>query len=608
MPGLSGLFDRKGDGCASLPGNLRAMLERQMHQPWLQMRCWHHPPFAAGQIHLGIHQSGPQPVQSTDERYVFWFDGELYNRTELMTLYSLDHNLWNAKADAQFVLDLYLERRKWDFLASLDGLFSAALFDTRERSVSLISDRLGLRPLYYWLSSTLFAFSAEIKSILALPGSPRRIDRLALDEFLAYGYMLNDRTWFERIYVLEPATILKVTETDCLQSRYWSWQNIKPLPSTVSIEEAAEEMGRLWALSVESRVATNHAYSLPLSGGLDSRAILAAIPDSKIPIPCVTIGMEGCDDIRIAARVTDVRQCPHYIIAVNPCADWLAQREFYLWLIDGLISILHLQGSLMASKLRDISEITLNGYIGDVVARGTYSNNGASALEHFSRKYCAESTLTGFNGVDHVINLWQTSGLTIEQFGVYQRARRFVLMGSLQFSTHVEQRKPFVSKDFLEFTMGLPWEYRRDGRVYRHMLLSRYPRLFRAIPWQTTGVPISSSKPWEWLIHAKRSLERRIASRIPINWQLIPKSLMIDYRLLMRCEPTRSAIRNRLLANGRYIYEYISRNQVVDLCCAFFDGKVNAYETIGRLWTVETYLRQVLEGPSVVLNEMEQGS
>jgi len=604
MPGLSGLFDRKESGITATPANLDAMLQAQMHQPWLQVQRHHQEPFAAGRVHLGIHRTGPQPVCDSDRRYVLWFDGELHNHAELMALYGLDRELWEGKGDAQFVLDLYLECRGWDFLVHLDGIFAIALFDTRddtrEKAVSIVSDRLGLRPLYYWLSPNLFAFSAEVKSFLALPGFPRELNRLALEEFLAYGYMLDDRTWFENVRVLEPASILRVAQSKRSQTPYWSWNDIKPLPSTVSVEEAAEEMGRLWQKSVNSRVASDHTYCLTLSGGLDSRAILAAMPENKVPIPCVTIGLAGCDDIRFAAQAAEVRHCPHYVIHLGGQEDWLQQREWFVWLVDGLLTVLHMQGSVMAPKCRELSTIMLNGYIGGVVAGGSYASGADSPLAYFRRKYSDEVTPTGFNGAEHILRLWRDSGMTIEQFSIYQRARRWVLMGSVLFSTHVEQRKPFVSKDFLSFVMSMPESYRRNSTVYRRMLLSHYPALFERIPWQTTGVPISSGKVQEWFMVRKRWLQKRLyailEARFPGSLKSTSRSTMVDYALLTRQEPSRSFISRKLLVDGRQVYEYVPRERVIEFCKAHFAGKVDAQETIARLLTMETYLQFVFEG------------
>ena len=599
MPGLSGLFDRRGSGTMATPVNLEVMLQRQMHQPWLQVQSDYQALFAAGRVHLGVHNTGPQPVCDGDRRYALWFDGELYNHAELMALYNLNRKSWTNKGDAQFVLDLYVERQEWGFLSHLDGAFAIVLFDSQEKAVSVVSDRLGLRPLYYWVSPKLFAFSAEVKSFLDLPGFPKQVDPLALEEFLAYGYMLNDRTWFENVRVLEPATILRVSQSKCSQTQYWSWNDVKPLPPTVSVDEAAEEMGWLWQKAVESHVASDHTYSLTLSGGLDSRAVLAAIPEDRMPVPCVAMGAADCDEVRFAAQAARVRRCPHYVIHLNGQENWLLKREPFVWLTDGMSSMLHMHGSAMTPKLHELSTIMLKGYIGDLVAGGSYAIGEGSPLAYFKKKYSHKVTITSFNGTQHVLRLWRDSGMTIEQFAIYQRTRRSTLRGSIQHSAHVEERKPFVSKDFLSFVMSMPENYRRNSVVYRRMLLSRYPALFERIPWQATGAPIGASRTQEWLSRARRKVLSKswsmFEAKLPRSLQFTPRWMMVDYGMWTRREPARSYIHRKLIVEGRQIYEYVPKDKVVEICEAHFAGKVHAQEMIGWLLTMEIYLQFAFE-------------
>ena len=606
MPGLSGLFDRQGSGIVATPVNVEAMLQEQMHQPWLRIERWHQKPFATGRVHLDIHRTGPQPVHDRSGRYAFWFDGEIYNHAELVSLYDLDREPRVIKRDAQFVFDLYQERRCWDFLPHLDGIFAMALFDQQAKVVFIASDRLGLRPMYYWLSPKIFAFSAEVKSILTLPGFPRRIERLALEEFIAYGYMLDDRTWFEDVRLLEPATILKVTQSESLQIQYWSWNDIKPLPSTVSVEEAAEEMGRLWQQVVENRVASDHTYSLTLSGGRDSRAILATLPENRLPIPCLTFGRAGCSEIRFAAQAANVRQCPHYVAHLDGKGDWLSQQEWVVWLTDGLATMLSLLGRYMSPKLREFSEILLNAYIGDVVAGGSYGANSEPSATNFGKKfsYPRVVTPTGFNAVEHVMQVWRDSGLALEMFMMYQRARRYILVGSVQHTTHLEQRKPFVSKDFLSFTMSMPEIYRHNGVVYERMLLTRYPELFEQIPWEATGIPISASKARQEISRLSHGLLRRIGSRLPGTLKFTPKHAALAYDMWLRQEPAQSFIRHKLLAGNRHIYQYVPKEKVAEICQAHFSGRIKAYRMIGRLLTIEMYFQFVFENHRPSLPDM----
>lgn len=594
MPGLSGLLLRS-DTTIDIASSLQRMLDKQRHRPELKVEKWTAHLFAAGRVHLGIYDTGEVPINFN--RYVFWFDGEIYNNIELISRYALPENEWSHKKDAQFIFNLYQKTGGWTFLPQLDGIFAMALFDKETKTVSVISDRLGLRPIYYWFSPHLFAFSAEVKSLVELSGFSKTIDKLAFEEFLAYGHMLNDRTWFEDVKVLEPATIMTVTAVKQTQVQYWSWNDIKSIPElAISVREAANEMGRLFQKAVDNRVTTNHRYSITLSGGRDSRSIFAALPEDKLPIPCLTFGRKGCGDIRFAAMATKERNCPHYITYLDgKGSDWLIQQEWYMWLTDGLADMLSLLGRYMSLKLYTFSDILLNGYMGDSVAGGGYGNADNKTLgEFFGKRF--KTTPTGFDGAAYMMEVWQNSNLPLEPFFEYQRARRYILMGSIQHSVYLEQRKPFSSKDFVQFLMGLPESYRRDGLIYENMLLTFYPKLFDKIPRELTGVPIGASRFKQMSGRLWHSAWRIVGRSMPGTLKFVPQYESLAYSTWLRKTPAKFFIREKLLENEHHIYDYLNREVIKQICNEHFTGKANNDRLIRNLLTIETYFQFVFDG------------
>lgn len=588
MPGLSGLFARTGQLGSGAETDLTTMSQSQMHQPWLQVQRHAEAVFTVGRVHLGTHPTGDQPARDQTGRYVLWLDGEIYNRPELAHAYGLDGNA--SSGDAQFLLDLYLSRRRWDFIAQVDGIFVVAMFDMLGRELTLVSDRLGLRPLYYCCTPELFAFASEVKSIVGLPGCPKKLDRLGMEEFLAYGYMLADRTWFEDIRVLGLSTILTVTETGMSQATYWSWTEVQPLPDGVSFDEAAEEMARLWETSVARRVRTDNRYGLQLSGGLDSRSILAAFPKEKLPVTCVTMGVAGSDDIKIARWVASMRGCPHVVVELDQVDDFLVKREPFVWLTDGMVSTLHLHASTMAGVLHDSADFSLNGFVGEVILGGAAINTDLSPQKNLAKKYADQQSLTGFDGYHHIVQEWQKANMPLEWFAIYQRARRFTVMGAVQLSAHIEERRPFVDRDLLLFGMGVPPRYRYHRKLYGRMLLTHYPDLYRGIPWQKTGVPIDAG-----LFRNKLAVEsRRVRGRLAKTWpSLGPRLLpfrMVDYAGMLRTPETQAYITRRLLAKDSRLRALIPESEIRRVCETHFRKQADMHHLIGRLLTAETYL------------------
>lgn len=588
MPGLSGLFDRTGQNEPAIVTQLAALLQTQLHQPWLEVQQSTEGALAAGRVHLGTHQTGVQPARDRENRFLLWLDGEIYNRDEMAQAYGLSG--LQEGGDAAFLMELYVLRRGWDFLTHLDGIFVMAMFDTIGKQLTLVSDRLGLRPLYYWASPEVFAFASEVKSIADLPGHPKRLDRLGMEEFLAYGWMLNDRTWFEEIRVLGLATILTVTETGMSQAIYWSWAEVQPLPAGVSFDEAAEEMARLWETVVARRVRTNHRYALQLSGGLDSRSILAALPKEKLPITCVTMGVAGCDDIKIAHRVALMSECSHVLVELDQFDDFLVRREPFVWLTDGMVSVLHLHASTMADVLRDSADISLNGFIGEVILGGAAINTDMSPEENLAKKYAGEQSLTGFDGYGHILREWQKADMPLEWFAIYQRARRFTVMGAVQLSAHIEERRPFVDRDLLLFGMGVPATYRNHRQLYARMLLTHYPDLFRGIPWQKTGVPLDAGALRKQLAVNGRKVRGRLTMTFPTLGPYLLPFRTVDYAGMLRKPETQAYVERRLLVRDSRLRELVSENEIRRVCETHFQKKANMHHLIGRLLTAEMYL------------------
>ncbi len=588
MPGLSGLFDRTGWIGDSAEASLTAMLQSQQHHLWLKVQRQTQGPFSAGRVHLGTLPTGEQPARDEAGRFVLWLDGEIYNRDELASANGLDHI--SGDGDARFLLELYLLRHGWDFLPQLDGIFAIAMFDTIGKQLTLVSDRLGLRPLYYWASSDVFAFASEVKSIAELPGRPKKLDRLGMEEFLAYGWMLNDRTWFEDIRVLGLSTILTVTETGMSQATYWSWTEVQPLPAGVSFEQAAEEMARLWEMAVARRVRTNHRYGLQLSGGLDSRSILAALPPGRLPAACVTMGVAGSDDIKIASRVAQIRGCLHIVVELDKINDFLVKREPFVWLTDGMISTLHLHASAMANALRDTADFSLNGFVGEVILGGAAINTDLSPQKNLAKSYADQRSLTGFDGYAHILQEWQKADMPLEWFAIYQRARRFTVMGAVQLSAHIEERRPFVDRDLLLFGMGVPAAYRNHRQLYGSMLLTHYPDLYRGVPWQKTGVPIDAGAFWKRLAVEGRRLRGRLTKTLPfLGGHLLPFRT-VDYAVLLRKPETQSYVTRRLLSDDSRVREFVPENEIRRVCETHFRMQADMHHVIGRLLTAETYL------------------
>ena len=140
--------------------------------------------------------------------------------------------------------------------------------------------------LYWTVYQNALVWTGELKSLLSLPNYQPKIDRAAMEDFLGLRYMIGDRSWFENVELLPAATVFTwdIPGKTLSRNRYWGWDELTPLTTPPPESEAVETLGHLFVDAVQSRVYPGERVGLTLSGGLDSRAILAAMPIIVIPL------------------------------------------------------------------------------------------------------------------------------------------------------------------------------------------------------------------------------------------------------------------------------------------------------------------------------------
>ena len=261
-----------------------------------------HNAIQATRVHNNIIQPNAQPYRSST--VYTWLDGEFYNQSAFRS----DESCSDA-TDIEIFSGLYCHHNDFTFLERIDGLYSAVIYDADQKKIHLITDRYGLRYLYWSKYEGGLVWASDLKTFLALPNFEPHIDREAVEQFLQIGYCLEDRTWFENVRLVPPGSVLSWDiETNDLQSQqYWWWDKIQPLSEQRTEADIAEQLFHLFQTSINRRSKEADKVGVTLSGGLDSRAILAAMPDQASHIHAVTLGKQGCDDITLAAQAIQAK-------------------------------------------------------------------------------------------------------------------------------------------------------------------------------------------------------------------------------------------------------------------------------------------------------------
>ncbi len=221
--------------------------------------------------------------------------------------------------DARGLAALY-EEKGASFFEALNGIFCGVLIDRRQSKVVLFNDRYGLGRIYFHESPDGFYFSSEAKALLKVLPRTRRLDQAGFAEFFSCGCALQNRTLFEGISLLPGASAWTFKCRQPIEKgNYFDrsvWEKQAELPAAEYYEKLNETFTRILPRYFQSR----QRVGLSLTGGLDSRMIIAAASPAPGSLPCHTFGgsYRECADVRLARRIAGMCGQPHEVISVTP--------------------------------------------------------------------------------------------------------------------------------------------------------------------------------------------------------------------------------------------------------------------------------------------------
>jgi asparagine synthase (glutamine-hydrolysing) len=256
--------------------------------------------FATEQLAMGharlsiidLSDAAAQPMIDETTQCVLVYNGEVYNFPALRRELEARGHAFCSQSDSEVILRGYLEWGE-SLPMRLEGMFAFAIWDPRIKTLLLVRDRLGIKPLYVERGPEEFRFASEIKAILA--GSPgrRSVDAQGLAEFCWFGNALRERTTWAGIERLPPGHAMAWTPQSL---RRWCWWNPATVALTRSSGDAAELRGLLDS-AVKSHLISDVPIGVFLSGGVDSSAVtMMAARHASAPIHSFTASFDFADN------------------------------------------------------------------------------------------------------------------------------------------------------------------------------------------------------------------------------------------------------------------------------------------------------------------------
>jgi len=315
MCGIAGIFHCSTPKPVD-PARVERMCEALAHRGPDGSGVWTAPGVGLGHRRLSIIdlEGSPQPMLSADGRAAIVFNGEIYNFRELRRELEAGGAQFRTHGDTEVILAAW---QRWgvDCLKHLHGMFAFALYDLADRTLLLARDRLGVKPLFMaQLSDGSLAFASELKGLLAHPLLRREIDPLAIEDYLAWGYVPDHRSILKGVVKL-PAGHYRLLHHDRAPSAPVQWWDVS-FAERRTEREADLEVELLHHLreAVTSRMVADVPLGAFLSGGVDSSSVVALMAEaSREPVRTCSIGFDvrSADETAYADQVAKLFTTDH---------------------------------------------------------------------------------------------------------------------------------------------------------------------------------------------------------------------------------------------------------------------------------------------------------
>ena len=248
---------------------------------------WFESNFSVGFAHrrlsiLEVSQLGSQPMSSHSNRYTLVINGEIYNHLELRKkIDGTNPTCWRGRSDTETLLAGF---DTWGILKTLKktvGMFAFAVWDHREKTLTLARDRLGEKPLYYGWHQSTFIFGSTLQSLSKHPSFIKTINPKALDHFMRFSNTPSPYSIWKNTFKLDPGECLtvKAGQKDHIKSRYWSFDQVVEKSKNKSFNgserEAAVALEKKLIDAIDLQIIADVPVGAFLSGGIDSSLIVA---------------------------------------------------------------------------------------------------------------------------------------------------------------------------------------------------------------------------------------------------------------------------------------------------------------------------------------------
>jgi asparagine synthase (glutamine-hydrolysing) len=600
MPGICGIA---GDG----PGKtdvLSRMLAALRRHDWYREHAHRDADgrAALGRVSLGDGADAPDVARSPDGSSACVIDGEIYGLPD--------------GAAAQALLDRCQAGSLLEWLRAQHGLFAAAAWDGRTSRLWLVTDRFGMKPLYYATSGGRLSFASTLLALAADAVVKTAPDPRGLVDFFAYGQLLGNRTLCRDVSVVPPGTVLAFdARTGALtSSRYWQLasRDVDGGPA------AQRRVVEAFKAAVDRRLTPGLPTAVSLSGGLDARTILAVIDERVHTLSTVTVGTPGSIDQKAAARMAELTGSRHCQITLDTAFLDRFEEHFRheVSLTDGQ----HLTQAITLPALPRYRElgvrVLLRGHAGELLHMskaynfsmddGAFAISSGEALRAWLQKQLCAWMLAGVDGpVLRSCSRADFDGLASQSLDealrevepvqpllhkiwalfIGERLRRETALSMLEYGSLMRVRLPYLDNDLIDALFAVPPEQKRAEELQQAILRAHRPQ-FLDIVNANTGTRIGAPE----VVRRLSTFKLRVLSKLGVPGYQPYERLGLWLRRELRPFAERTLLGPRCLDRG-----ILEPDTVKRVLSAHFEERANHTYAILAMLTLEVG-QQLLSG------------
>jgi asparagine synthetase B (glutamine-hydrolysing) len=560
-------------------------------------------------------------IVEEDENIVLTFWGNLWDKEDLVMGTDKESKVLKNTSAGDMLLSLY-KKQGLKSLYNLNGRFVVVTWDKNEKTLKLISDKYGFCKLFYWTSSNRFLFASEYKAIIEHKTFKKKVDIGPIADFMMLGYNLGKRTFFENVKLLPNGSVLTFKNGKVNIERYW---NYSFRDGSSPLKEANDYIDGYYEFlekAIKRQIEGRKVIGLPLSGGLDSRALAGMLKKLNfgVTVKSFSYGNPDCFDVIYGREIAKVLGYEHTYIPIHS-TYLMDNAEAFVWLTEGTVNCLNAHMMLPQNFIKKNKiDTIMTGFLGDTVGgESVVGNKPFKELEtenNFLRILFRNQTdVISENDIQDFFKNNIYNKIKDETFTTYRsdymqapsdnryfksiyaeligRQIRYTSFNIYAFEGLTEVISPYVDNEFVDFALQIPDILAFTRFVQREMIIKYLP-IIAAIPWNKTRLPLNASDirkglHWRWERLLRNPLVRATIGR---------KYARMNDDYLKTNEAIRTGSRDfvvKHIKDNPFLAEYFKMDRVHQMLDDHMNRKSNEYGKITALLTLSLWHKLFVE-------------